>query len=237
MAEEVLADVGCYGYLFLGCPLSINYHGRKIVRNLLPCQQKNDITPKNLCKLDMMVKSRLMAQTVSNQFHAALTYLLVREGRGAQSRLALQQGIDRGYLNAIIKGRKSGSEAIREKITEYFRMEYEEMLALGRRLLDGQSGSPPAKGKVRKKESSLPEVAVQEENDMVAVDCQPTMAMAISEKMVKVIQILESQTIYREILSGMIDAFHGALMAQNDRGSLRTRISLLEAKLAQFEGG
>lgn len=178
-----------------------------------------------------------MAQTVSNQFRAALTHLLVREGRGAQSRLASQQGIDRGYLNAIIKGRKSGSEAIREKITEYFRMEYEEMLALGRRLLDGQSGSIPVKGKVRKKKSALPEVVDQEENDVVAVDCPPTMAMAISEKMVKAIQILESQTIYREILSGMIDAFHGALVAQNDRGSLRTRISLLEAKLAQFECG
>jgi len=178
-----------------------------------------------------------MAQTVSNQFRAALAHLLVREGRGAQSRLASQQGIDRGYLNAIIKGRKSGSEAIREKITEYFRMEYEEMLALGRRLLDGQNGATPVKGKIRKKKSSLPGMVAQEENDMVAVDCQSTMAMAISEKMVKAIQILESQTIYREILSGMIDAFHGALVAQNDRGSLRTRISLLEAKLAQFEGG
>jgi len=184
----------------------------------------------------MMVKSRLMAQTVSNQFRAALTHLLVREGRGAQSRLASQQGIDRGYLNAIIKGRKSGSEVIRDKITKYFSMEYEEMLALGRKILDGKGGGSPVKGKVKRKAPSLPDVVGQDGSDVLAVDCQPAASMAISEKMVKVIQILESQTIYRDILSGMIDAFHAALVAQSDRGSLRSRITLLEAKLAHFEG-
>lgn len=177
-----------------------------------------------------------MAQTISNQFRAALAHLLVREGRGAQSRLATQQGIDRGYLNAIVKGRKTGSEVIRDKITKYFQMEYEEMLALGRKILDGQAGVPSGKSKVKKKDSTLPEVSSQEGIDVVADEHADSQPIAISGKMVKAIQILESQTIYREILSGMIDAFHGALMSQKDHRTLRSRVTMLEAKLAQFEG-
>ena len=76
-----------------------------------------------------------MAQLISQQFHAALCHLLKKEGRGAQSRLAIQQKIDRGYLNGIIKGRKPGSEKVRGKIAAYFQMTYDEMLLLGRRLL------------------------------------------------------------------------------------------------------
>ena len=56
-----------------------------------------------------------MDQSAPNQFRAALTYLLNQEGRGAQTRLADQQKIDRGYLNAIVRGRKSGSEKKRTK--------------------------------------------------------------------------------------------------------------------------
>ncbi|MCJ7602939.1 MAG: hypothetical protein MUO63_15760 [Desulfobulbaceae bacterium] len=71
-----------------------------------------------------------MAPSVSNHFNAALTYLLNQEGRGAQSHLAGQQKIDRGYLNAIIKGRKSGSEDVRAKIATHFHLNYEDMLVL-----------------------------------------------------------------------------------------------------------
>ncbi len=81
-----------------------------------------------------------MAQLVSKQFHAALTYFLTEEGWGAQARLAQEQKIDRGYLNAIIKGRKNGSDKIREKIAGHFGVTFEEMLSLGRRVLDGEDG-------------------------------------------------------------------------------------------------
>jgi len=66
-----------------------------------------------------------MDQLITNQFRAALTHLLAQEGRGSQARLAKQQNIDRGYLNAIVKGRKSGSEKIRSKIASHFDMAYE----------------------------------------------------------------------------------------------------------------
>ena len=178
-----------------------------------------------------------MSQTASHQFRAALSHLLVREGRGAQSRLAEQQGIDRGYLNAIVKGRKGGSDAIRSKITKHFRMEYEEMLTLGRRILDGQSESSLGRGKTRRKASSVPDTAEQEELDDIEDDVQSAEPAAISGKILKAVRILESQSVYRDILSSIIDSFHDALMAKDDSRILRKRVSLLEAKLARLENG
>ena len=82
-----------------------------------------------------------MDQLITNQFRAALTHLLAQEGRGAQARLAKQQNIDRGYLNAIVKGRKSGSEKIRSKIASHFDMAYEDVFVLGRRVLEQAESS------------------------------------------------------------------------------------------------
>ena len=48
-----------------------------------------------------------MNNPIAEQFRVALNYLLQQEGRGAQVRLALAQNIDRGYLNAVIKGKKA----------------------------------------------------------------------------------------------------------------------------------
>mgnify|MGYP001764718856 CR=1 FL=1 len=57
-----------------------------------------------------------MSNDIPTQFRTALNHLLQQEGRGAQVRLARVENIDRGYLNAIIKGRKPGAEAIRSRI-------------------------------------------------------------------------------------------------------------------------
>lgn len=66
----------------------------------------------------------------------ALSHLLSKEGRGAQSRLSRERNIDRGYLNAIIKGRKPGSDSVRTQIAEHFNTTYEEMLAMGRSIIE-----------------------------------------------------------------------------------------------------
>jgi len=75
-----------------------------------------------------------MNNSIAEQFGAALNLLLQQEGRGAQVRLAVAQNIDRGYLNAVIKGRKPAAEEIRLKIADHFGMLYVEMLVLGRRV-------------------------------------------------------------------------------------------------------
>lgn len=79
----------------------------------------------------------IMSNVIADMFRAALNFLLHQEGRGAQVRLATAQNIDRGYLNAVIKGRKPAAEEIRLKIANHFGMTYEAMLTLGRAVEEG----------------------------------------------------------------------------------------------------
>lgn len=74
------------------------------------------------------------------KFRTALDFLLSQESRKAQSRLSKEQMIDSGYLNSIIKGKKPGSIAVREKIASHFDLEYEDTLYLGRWILSGNEG-------------------------------------------------------------------------------------------------
>jgi len=80
-----------------------------------------------------------MKNDTQKQFIAALNYLLNKQGRGAQSQLAKALGIDRSYLNAIVKGRSPGPQEKKDKIAAYFDLHYESMLSLGRWLLSGDS--------------------------------------------------------------------------------------------------
>ena len=82
-----------------------------------------------------------MVNDTQKQFVAALNYLLDKEGRGAQAKLARALGIDRSYLNAIVKGRAPGPQEKKDKIAAYFNLHYESMLSLGRWLLSGQRSS------------------------------------------------------------------------------------------------
>jgi len=82
-----------------------------------------------------------MRNEAQKQFVAALNFLLRREGRGSQAKLARALKIDSGYLNNIVKGRSPGSQEKKEKIAAYFDLHYESMLSLGRWLL---SGNQPA---------------------------------------------------------------------------------------------
>lgn len=74
------------------------------------------------------------------KFRTALDFLLTQEGRTAQARLSKEHGIDPGYLNSIIKGRKPGSIVVKEKIAAHFELEYEDMLLLGHWILSGNPG-------------------------------------------------------------------------------------------------
>ena len=87
-----------------------------------------------------------MAQLISEQFHAAFLYLLNQEGRGGQARIADRYKIDRSYLNAVVKGKRTASEKLRTNIATYYQTTYEEMLALGRRLLLRKEGGGDDKG-------------------------------------------------------------------------------------------
>lgn len=164
-----------------------------------------------------------MAQFISDYFRAALVHLLSEKGRGAQTRLAIDQGIDRGYLNAIVKGRKAGSERVREKIACYFNIDYEKMLALGRRLEEVEregGGEGSAKG-------SLPIGKVSQNGEGHAVD--------ISEFIMKMIDILESDTSYSFLLKNIINNLHQTVGQQRSDSVSIKKVADLESKVSRLE--
>lgn len=179
-----------------------------------------------------------MAQLVTNQFQAALAHLLTQEGRGAQSRLAGQQKIDRGYLNAIVKGRKPGSEEVRAKIAGHFNMTYEDMLALGRGILGrGELEISEAKKGNEQKASAKDSIARADKGviDFKAPKKFQDAQSGFSEKIMKVVEILESDTIYRDVLAELIDAFHEAVSTKNDNLKLRNQMKEMESRIASLE--
>lgn len=180
-----------------------------------------------------------MDQSISKLFHSALIFLLACEGRGAQSRLASQQNIDRGYLNAIIKGRKPGAEEVRSKIAAHFDMVYEEMLALGRRILDGKN-ELVVEGKedvelraVILSGSAKTEEGIFESNELQNIGAAPS---SISETILKVIEILESGTPYGDSLRGSIDILHEAVITKNENLVLCSQMMTIDSRVTKLEG-
>ncbi|MFH1216531.1 MAG: hypothetical protein V1706_08520 [Pseudomonadota bacterium] len=164
-----------------------------------------------------------MAQSVSNHFNAALIYLLHQAGRGAQSHLAVQQKIDRGYLNAIVKGRKPGSDEVRAKIADHFHLTYEDMLALGRRI-QGNREENLGEGDSGEEQKGL-------NHDKAADDT----ISSISEKIMKTVVVLESDSTCRDVLSDLIDALYEVVSTHNENLALRNRMKEIEAQIARLE--
>ena len=159
-----------------------------------------------------------MNNPIAEQFRAALNFLLQQEGRGAQVRLALAQNIDRGYLNAVIKGRKPAAEEIRLKISDHFGMLYEEMLAFGRRVQAGLVKTEEGKG--------------AEGSD---VEVESNSGNGISSKIEQVREILESGTGYDQVLSNLIDTVHQAIMVGRKSRKIENRLEEIERRLELVE--
>ncbi len=159
-----------------------------------------------------------MDQSASNQFRTALIHLLKEEGRGAQSRLAETQGIDRGYLSAIVRGKKPGSEQIRNKIALHFGMVYEEMLVLGRRLMDG--GETPISCDEPDKLQEKPETQTAKNSSEIST--------AITE-------ILGPDTNNAKLLTDLIEALHGKVAFERRNSELKEENKQLQKKVGDLE--
>ncbi|OKY73949.1 MAG: hypothetical protein BM485_15955 [Desulfobulbaceae bacterium DB1] len=163
---------------------------------------------------------------------------MTQEGRGAQSRLAGQQNIDRGYLNAIVKGRKPGSEEVRAKIAGHFNMTYESMLALGRGLLGKAKGETSLKMKGGEEISAPPLDDAIWDKSVVGFKSprkSRDSRSGISEKILKVVEILESNTRFRDMLTELIDAFHESVSMKNENLKLQNQMKEMEARIASLE--
>ena len=167
-----------------------------------------------------------MSNDIPTQFRIALNHLLQQEGRGAQVRLARIENIDRGYLNAIIKGRKPGAEAIRSRIAVHFGMTYEEMLLLGRRLLAGDTEAAPESGEA---------VSRRTEGKGTGEDRgrQEDAGVHLADSLRKALDILESKTKLSESLVEVIAVYHEVLTAGRNQ-ELDTRLRALEERVRQM---
>lgn len=181
-----------------------------------------------------------MDQSPPNQFRAALTYLLDQEGRGAQTRLADQQKIDRGYLNAIVRGRKSGSEKKRSEIAAHFGMVYEDMLSLGRRILNGEKNPSLEKDDGGNSQPKGHADAGGRENGVIDFKITPKHGAGsenIPDRIVSVIDVLSSDTGYADLLAGLIDAFHDTVSTKKENLALKNKLKEMESRIASLENG
>jgi hypothetical protein len=178
-----------------------------------------------------------MTQSVAKQFHAALIHLLSEEGRGAQTRLANEQQIDRGYLNAIVKQRKPGSDKIRERIADHFKMTFEEMLSLGRRILGGEDIFVLKRNKMTEVVSSFPHLNEQTK-DISKLDLaqkQELSPSSVPDKIIQVIGILSAGGGYDKLMSDFIGAVHDMVSTKKENESLKNQLREIEERLAILE--
>ena len=170
-----------------------------------------------------------MNNPIAEQFRVALNFLLQQEGRGAQVRLALAQNIDRGYLNAVIKGRKPAAEEIRLKIADHFGMLYEEMLVFGRRV---QEGPTPTSAEAKTVLPDQKDVRMPADE---AVRGQQNGDITVSIQMA--LELLGSGAGYSDVLTRVIAALHRTMKVSSAR-KVETeddRLQTMEKRLAQLE--
>ncbi len=83
-----------------------------------------------------------MKSTISlsrERFRHALSWLLGKRGRGGKTELALFARVSKSFLSEIIKGRKGIPDEMAESAADYFGYRHEEMLALGRWIMEGKN--------------------------------------------------------------------------------------------------
>ena len=178
-----------------------------------------------------------MNQTFLKQFHAALTHLLKEEGRGAQTRLASEQEIDRGYLNAIVKQRKCGSDKVWDKIAHHFKMTFEEMLSFGRNILD-EAETPFLIQSMEAEPKYNQNFSIDPADKIKKGDISSKSANAvpdIPEKIVKTIEILGGGIGYNNLFSELIDIFHKMTNTEKENVMLKNKLKELESRLALLE--
>ena len=166
-----------------------------------------------------------MSNVIADMFRAALNFLLHQEGRGAQVRLAVAQNIDRGYLNAVIKGRKPAAEEIRLKIANHYGMTYEAMLTLGRAVEEGTV----VQGQ------GLSRLGPSKDARSHAESLDRHQEKTKSDTLQRVLEMLDSETEYNAILNGVVEALDKAMKERREKVDMAKRLELLEARMAVLE--
>jgi plasmid maintenance system antidote protein VapI len=161
-------------------------------------------------------------ETSNDCFVAALQKKLKEQGRGAKKKLAAHVGVSPNHLSDILAERKNAGQKLKERVADALGISFEEMLALGRHLIESQSS-----GKV------INDVSVDDRDNGLLVTGEPESAYT-TDFMAMASRILGSNTPYRQALISNITAYHQALeFAQKEQEALKT-IKELQKELSDM---
>ena len=148
-------------------------------------------------------------ETSNDCFVAALQKKLKEQGRGSKQELAAHVGVSPNHLSDILGRRKNAGQKLKERIADALDISFEDMLVLGRHIIEGRS----SEGGDDVKESDY---GKELKGTMKQESIRTTDLMTMASK------ILESNTPYRQALISNITAYHQALeFAQKEKEALK----------------
>jgi plasmid maintenance system antidote protein VapI len=145
--------------------------------------------------------------TSNDCFVAALQYKLKEQGRGAKKKLAQNADVSPNHMSDILALRRNAGQQLKERIAQSLGVSIEEMLVLGRRVIESQGAI---------------EQSVVEEEQATGVD---TPSVSLMEM---VARILDSNTMYKQALTENIRFYYQALDSDQERGVLQLLQELRE---------
>jgi len=139
------------------------------------------------------------------------------QGRGAKKNLASNVGVSPNHLSDILAKRKNVGQKLKERIAETLDLTFEDMLVLGRHLvedrIDGESGGTGG----------------NEQSDSVAVEAQQQKPVKSVDYIAMSAKILESSTPYRQALISNITQYYQEMeTAQREKKALQMIQALQE---------
>ena len=151
-------------------------------------------------------------ETSNNCFVAALQKRLKEQGRGSKKKLAADVSISPNHLSDILAGRKNAGQKLKERIAERLEMSFEDMLALGRHITEGQAEEA---------------TSTQEGADSSKNAFEKPLSNGDYLKMAT--ELMESNTFHGQALINTIISLHQALQTNNKEGkALQMIVSLQE---------
>lgn len=149
-------------------------------------------------------------KTSNDCFVAALKNKLKEQGHGSKKKLAFDVGISPNHLSDILAQRKNAGEKLKERIVERLETNFENMLALGRRITEGQA-----------EELTLPE------DSAGSIENAFAQQFSNSDYLKMATELMESETFHGQALINTIISLHQALQTNNrEEEALRMIVSL-----------
>jgi transcriptional regulator with XRE-family HTH domain len=147
-------------------------------------------------------------ETLNDCFVAALQKRLKEQGRGSKKKLAANVGVSPNHLSDILGQRKNASQKLKERIADALNMSFEDMLVLGRRIVEGREF-------VKKDQESTESLNQESKSN--------------DEFLAIAAQILESGTPCRQALISNLTAFRQAIeLGSKEAKALQMITSLQE---------